>query len=69
LALFRIAEAFIFKKSPHNWCGSSLKSQDFQITGKEHILAESFRNSRGTDHTETSIIAGLVNIEVGFTPF
>jgi hypothetical protein len=38
-------------------------------TKRFRIVAERFRNPRNTHDTKTSIIAGLVNIEAGFTPF
>lgn len=36
-------------------------------TKRFRIVAERFRNPRHTHHTKTSIIAGLVNIEAGFS--
>lgn len=38
-------------------------------TKRFRIVAERFRNPRQTHHTKTSIIAGLVNIEAGFSLF
>ena len=38
-------------------------------TKRFRIVAERFRNPRHTHHTKTSIIAGLVNIEAGFSLF
>ena len=38
-------------------------------TKRFRIVAERFRNPRHTHHTKTSIIAGLVNIDAGFSLF
>jgi hypothetical protein len=38
-------------------------------TKRFRIVADPFRNPRRTDHTKTSIIAGLVNIKAGIWPF
>jgi hypothetical protein len=37
-------------------------------TKRFRILCDRYRNPRHTHHTETSIIAGLVNVEAGFLP-
>ncbi len=33
------------------------------------IVSERYRNPRRTHHTKICIVAGIVNIEAGFTPF